>query len=85
MSSPVWTYFSKPGNQKLLSWLGGGAVVAAGGIWAVVTYVWPAQTGPKVECVQQGVKVGGSVSGSTITNTASGTVTGSPCVENPKK
>ena len=22
MSSSVWTYFSKPGNQKLLSWLG---------------------------------------------------------------
>ena len=59
--------------------------MVAAGIRAVVTYVWPVHDSPKVECVQQGVKVGGSVSGSTITNTTSGTVTGSPCVENTKK
>jgi hypothetical protein len=47
-------------------------VVAAAGIWAVVTYFWPAHETPKVECVQQGVAIGGNVSGSTVTNTASG-------------
>ena len=42
-------------------------------------------TASRSRCVQQGVKVGGSVSGSTITNTTSGAVTGSPCVENRKR
>jgi hypothetical protein len=82
----VWTFVRKPSNQRLLSWLGGGGVVIAAGIWAVVTYVWPAHESPKVECVQQGVKIGGSVSGSTVTNTASGgTATAGPCVDTSKK
>jgi Aldehyde dehydrogenase family len=42
--------------------------------------------GAQVECVQQGVKIGGSVSGSTVTNTASGgTMTAGPCVDTSKK
>jgi hypothetical protein len=50
----VWEFLRKPSNQKLLSWLGGGSVVIAGGIWAVVTYVWPAHESPKMVCAQQG-------------------------------
>ena len=45
----VWAFVRKPGNRQLLSWLGGGGAVAAGGIWAMVTYLWPAHEGPKVE------------------------------------
>jgi hypothetical protein len=37
----LWSFLAKPKNQKTLSWLGGGGVVAAGGIWVVVTYLWP--------------------------------------------
>jgi hypothetical protein len=82
----VWTFVRKPGNQQMLSWLGGGGVAAAAGIWAVVTYVWPAHETPKVECVQQGVAIGGNVSGSTVTNTASGgAATTGPCVDKTKK
>jgi hypothetical protein len=84
--SSIWTFVRKPSNQKLLSWLGGGGVIAAGGIWAVATYLWPAHEPPKVECVQQGVKIGGSVSGSTVSNTASGgAATAGPCLETTKK
>jgi hypothetical protein len=47
----VWTFVRKPSNQRLLSWLGGGGVVIATGIWAVLTYIWPAHESQKVECV----------------------------------
>jgi hypothetical protein len=81
----VWTFVRKPSNQRLLSWLGGGGVLIATGIWAVLTYIWPAHESPTVECVQQGVKIGGSVSGSRVTNTASSsTVTAGPCVDTKK-
>ena len=77
---------SKPSNQRLISWLGGGGAVLAAGIWAVVTYVWPAHEGPKVECVQQGVAIGGNVSGSTVTNTVSGSAASTaPCTDTSKK
>jgi hypothetical protein len=76
----------KPSNQRLISWLGGGGAVAAAGIWAVVTYVWPAHEGPKVECVQQGVAIGGNVSGSTVTNTVSSSAASTaPCSDASKK
>jgi hypothetical protein len=81
---PVWTFIRKSSNQRLLSWLGGGGVVAAAGIWTVVTYLWPTHEAPKVECVQQGVAIGGNVSGSTVTNTASGGTVG-PCADATKK
>jgi hypothetical protein len=37
----LWPFLSDSKNQKTLAWLGSGLVVAAGGTWAVVTYVWP--------------------------------------------
>jgi hypothetical protein len=84
--SAIWSFVRKPGNQRLLSWLGGGGAVAAAGIWAVVTYLWPAHEIPKAECVQQGVKIGGSVSGSTVSNTVSGgTATAGSCADPTKK
>jgi hypothetical protein len=64
----IWTFIRKPSNQKLLTWLGGGGVVAATGIWAVVTYVWPAHEAPKVVCAQHGSVAGGrDASGNTVT------------------
>jgi len=50
----------------------------AGGVWAVVTYVWPAhEAAPTALCAEQGIAIGGNVSGSKIINKASG---GSPSV-----
>jgi hypothetical protein len=84
--SSIWTLVKKPSNRRLLACLGGGGAVAAAGIWAVMTYVWPAHETPTAECIQQGVKIGGRVSGSTISNSVSGgTVTAGPCVDTSKK
>lgn len=84
--SSIWTFVKKPSNRRLLACLGGGGAVAAAGIWAVMTYVWPAHETPTAECIQQGVKIGGRVSGSTISNSVSGgTVTAGPCVDTSKK
>jgi len=83
--SSIWTFLRKPSNQRLLSWLGGGAAVAAAGVWAAVTYIWPHSETPKAECIQQGVKIAGSVSGSTVSNTVSGsTATAGPCLDTNK-
>jgi hypothetical protein len=76
----LWSFLAKPKNQKTLSWLGGGVVFVAGGIWAVVMFLWPAHEAPTTVCAQQGVAVGGSVSGSTIANTATGSSSSGPCV-----
>ena len=54
----VWTLLRKPSNRRLLSWFGGGGVVLAGGIWAVVTYVWPAHEAPTAVCAEQGIVIG---------------------------
>jgi hypothetical protein len=82
----ILRFIQKPSNQRLLSWLGGGGVILAGGIWAVVTYVWPAHDAPSAVCADQGVAVGGNVAGSTITNTVSGSkATAEPCVNSGKK
>jgi hypothetical protein len=64
----IWSFVRKPANQRLLSWLGGGGAIAAAGIWAVVTYVWPAHDSAKVVCAQQGGIAGGrDASGNTVT------------------
>jgi len=82
----IWTFLRKPSNQRLLSWLCGGGAVAAAGIWAVITYLWPAHETPTAECIQQGVKIRGNVSGSTVANTVSGgTATAGPCLDAPKR
>jgi hypothetical protein len=39
----VWTFLGDEANQAVLSWLGGGMVVAAGGIWTVFKFLWKPQ------------------------------------------
>lgn len=81
----VWGLLRKPGNQRLLAWLGGGVVVAASGIWAVVIYVWPAHEAPTAVCADQGIAIGGNVSGAKFNNKVSGgTSTAGPCVTSTK-
>jgi hypothetical protein len=65
------SFLAKPKNQKTLSWLGGGLVVVVGGIWAIVTYVWPrgeaGQDHANIVCAQQGsIAAGHDVSGNAI-------------------
>jgi hypothetical protein len=39
----LWAFLSDPHNQAILSWLGGGLVVVAGGAWTVIKFM----VGPK--------------------------------------
>ena len=56
-------------DRAVLSWIGGGAVIAAGGIWVAVTYFWPPPHPASEVCAGGGgIAVGGSVSGSTVTS-----------------
>ena len=84
--SSLWTFLRKPSNQRLLTWLGGGVVVIVSGMWTVATYVWPVHEPPTAVCADQGVAIGGNVSGSTVSNKVSGdTTTSGPCVTSPPK
>ena len=81
----LWSFIGKPKNRQILSWIGGGVVAVVVGAWAVVTYVWPAHEPGKPACVQQGVLVGGSVSGSTVSNNVTGSSVSGPCVETSQR
>ena len=39
MSSRLWEIARNPDKRAVISWLGGGAVVVAGGLWTVLTFV----------------------------------------------
>jgi hypothetical protein len=79
-----WSFLAKPKNRQILALVGGGLVAVASGAFAVVTYFWPAQDTAKTVCAQQGVALGGNVSGTTITNTVSGSTVTVPCTETKK-
>jgi hypothetical protein len=38
MLSSIWVFLKEPDNRALLSWIGGGIVAVAAGIWAVVKF-----------------------------------------------
>jgi hypothetical protein len=84
----VWNFVRKPSNQRLLSWLGGGGAVAAAGIWAVVTYLWPAHESPKAVCAQQGgIAAGRDASGNTVNYNGGAPAAGgaAACADTAKK
>jgi hypothetical protein len=39
MLSSIWDFLKDASNQAVLSWIGGGIVVIAAGIWAVVKFI----------------------------------------------
>jgi hypothetical protein len=80
-----WGFLRDKRNQQVLSWLGGGLVVAATGLWAAFVYFFPATkspetkselTPPSVQADCGGVAIVGPVTGATITG---GTTTASDC------
>lgn len=77
----MWAFLRNKTNRTILSWLGGGLVVAAAGAWAVFLHFssaspTPGTSGPRVEANCGGVAVGGDVAGSTIQG---GTADGADC------
>jgi hypothetical protein len=70
MLGTVWAFLKDPGNQAVLSWIGGGVVVAAGGIWAVVKFFGKGENGgsakPGVNAEGGSVAIGGKNENSPI-------------------
>ncbi len=40
MFEDYWAFLADKSNQLTLTWLGGGLVVLAGGVWTAVTFYW---------------------------------------------
>jgi hypothetical protein len=87
----LWRFLRDKHNQQVLSWLGGGFVVAAMGLWAAFVYFFPAPklaeakspepTPPSVQANCGGIAIGRDVTGSTIT---AGITINSDCAPKPK-
>jgi TIR domain len=87
----LWGFLRAKRNQQVLSWLAGGLVVAATGLWAAFVYFFPAPKSPEAKSPEPtpasiqancgGIAIGRDVTGSTIT---AGTTTNSDCPPKPK-
>src|SRR5262245_57799494 len=71
----LWGFVRDKRNQQVLSWLGGGLVVAATGLWVAFVYFFPPGKSPEaksrdpvsVQSGPGGIAIGGNVTGSTVT------------------
>jgi hypothetical protein len=86
----LWGYLRDKRNQQVLSWLGGGLVVAATGLWAAFVYFFPPVKSQEakspvpavnVQADCSAIAIGGNVTGATITT---GGTTNSDCAPKPK-
>jgi len=55
----LWKFLKDRSNKPTLRWLGGGVVVAAGGLWVAVTFFF--QPHPSVKAVDHSVAAGRDV------------------------
>ncbi len=79
----MWGLLRDKRNQQVLSWLGGGVIVAATALWAAFVYFFPPGKSPEAKSLANcgGIAIGRDVTGSTIT---AGTTTNSDCAPKPK-
>jgi hypothetical protein len=81
MSKQTWHFLQNEKNQRMLTFIGGGFAMAAGGLWAAFVHFYPApetKPGPpqkQIEADCGSVAIGGDVSAATIT---AGTSAGCP-------
>jgi hypothetical protein len=87
----IWTFVKKSENREILSWIGGGVVIVAGALWAVVTFLWPDHSATTV-CAKQGsIAAGRDASRNRITtktvgsSAPAGSEGSVACVEGAKK
>ncbi len=67
----LWSFLGLEKNRKILAWIGGGLVVAIGGLWTALVHFsdtpkTPAST-PSVQASCGNVVSGGGMFGNTIT------------------
>lgn len=73
MWKQIWHFLQDEKKQRLLTFIGGGFAMAAGGLWAAFVHFYPApeaKPGPpekQIEADCGSVAIGGDVSGATIT------------------
>jgi hypothetical protein len=75
LKNGLWGFLRDKSNQQVLSWLGGGLVVVATGLWVAFVYFFPPGKSPEakspepvsVQADHGGVAIGGNVTGATIT------------------
>jgi TIR domain len=87
----LWGFLREKSNRQVLSWLGGGLVVVATGLWVAFVYFFPPGKSPEaktpeptpasVQADHGGVAIGGNVTGATITT---GGTTNSDSASKPK-
>jgi hypothetical protein len=70
MLASIWAFLQDGSNQAVLGWIGGGAVVVVGGIWAVFKF-FVAETkksppAPTVSATNGGVAAGRDIRDSKI-------------------
>jgi hypothetical protein len=70
----LWAIVRKKSNREIISWLGGGAIIAIGGLWALFVYVFPPKPPedrdkPRlaIEATNGGIAIGGNVTNSNVT------------------
>jgi hypothetical protein len=75
MLGTVWAFLKDPANQAVLTWIGGGIVVVAGGIWAAVKFFAKRDDGdakPSVKAEGGSVAAGRDIKNSPINIGAKG-------------
>jgi len=77
MFATIWSFLQDENNRTVLTWIGGGIAVAAGGLWAVIKFLVSKKKGksasaPKVTASHGRVAAGGNIQDSKI-DTRSGT------------
>ena len=73
MWQTMWDWLTVDANRAVLGWFGGGVVVVAGGIWAVVRFVIGGRdkpalppSRPNVQAIDGGVAIGRDANNNTI-------------------
>jgi hypothetical protein len=70
MLSSIWDFLKDGSNQAVLSWIGGGIVVVAGGLWAALKFLFPKEkdksAAPAVHADRGGFAAGRDIRNNTI-------------------